>query len=129
MFEIAGGIILAVLFFCFLPSIIAGGVLLVAVAIVVLVGVFANMYFNETLVALAWIFLIAVSFGTPAAMFHLATKRYPAYQAVIDGKPPFDGMRALPIRIVATGATAVGGVVFAFVFVAYLGAYLDAYFK
>ncbi|MDD5336160.1 MAG: hypothetical protein PHS32_20685 [Rhodoferax sp.] len=129
MFEIAGGIILAVLVFYFLPLIIAGGVLLVAVAVVVLLGVFAYSYFHQTLVGLSWIFLIAVSFGTPAVLFHLATKRYPKYEAAIDGKPPFDGLRMLPIRMVATGITAVGGVLLAAVVVAYLGTYLDAYLK
>jgi hypothetical protein len=126
MFEIAGGIILAVMFFWLLPLIIAGGIAVIAFGVVVVAGVLLYTHMTQTLQVLGWILVVCVSFGVPVALFSLATKRFPSYQAIIDGKAPFTGLRALPVRIAVTGATAVGGVVTAFSAVYYLGRFVDS---
>lgn len=129
MFEIAGGIILAVMFFWLLPLIIAGGFVLIALGAVVLVGIllFSNM--SETLQGLSWLVVVVLSFGSPVLLYTLATKHFPSYLAVIDGKEPFVGLKALPLRIAVTGVTAVGGVVMAFAALSYLGDFLDHYWR
>jgi hypothetical protein len=126
MFEIAGGIILAVMFFWLLPLIIAGGVAVIAIGAVVLVGVLLYSHMTETLQGLGWLLVLAVSFGSPVLLYTLAIKRFPSYQAVIDGKEPYTSMKSVPIRIAVTGATAVGGVVMAFSAMYYLGSLIDS---
>ncbi len=114
MLTIAGGIILAVLFFWLLPLIIAGGIVLLGVGLAVLVLVLLFTYFEQTLAALCVLAAIAVSFGIPYKAFLWASERYPNYRAVVDGDAPYKGLRMLPLRVAIIGASAVGGVGFAF---------------
>ena len=125
MFEIAGGIILAVLFFVFLPYILAGGLVLLGVAIVIGVGALLYAYMREVLEFFLIAVAFVVSFAVPYVAFQRATKRYPKYRAIIDGDPPFVGLKSLPIRVVVTAFTAVGGVGFAFVSLAFFSALSD----
>ena len=114
MLEIAGGIILAVLFFWLLPLIIAGGLALLATGLVVVAAVLLFTYFEQTLAAVCLLFAVLVAFGIPYKVFSWASERFPKYRAVVDGDAPFTGLKMLPLRVATAGATAVGGVGFAF---------------
>lgn len=111
MLEIAGGIILAVAFFAFLPLIIAGGMVLLALGLVLLAGVLLFNYRDEVLPVLAGGVAIGVGFGLPLWLYQKATKWSPRFKALIDGEYPFNSLKKLPLRVAVTGATAVAGVV------------------
>ena len=90
MIEIAGGIVLAVIFIRLLPLILAGGV--AAIAIALALGILAlALHFIETtlaIVAVAAAILLAATV-TPKAWQYFR-KRYPKFDALVRCGPPYD---------------------------------------
>ena len=97
--EIALGIVLAYAIITMLPLIIAGGVLVLAVAAVVLAGVAAIYNWKMTLLVLGGLFTLALALGVPYMLGLHLTRRYPTLKLAIDGKEPFHQMRKLPHRL------------------------------
>jgi hypothetical protein len=109
--EIAGGIILAVMFFCFFPLIVAGGVAVVVGATALLALLLLGTYWREALPMALFISCISI----PFLLYERIKARYLRYAEIIDGKPPYDTVNSLPLRVVTTGITAFIGVLMAVV--------------
>ena len=107
MFEIAGGIILAVLFFRFLPLIVGGGIVLFG--IVVVVGLVAAAYFNMKIVGMVigTLGFIAIVYGIPFYLYGVLMKRYPHLADLVHGRPPHNTFREFPERFFVCAAIAI----------------------
>jgi hypothetical protein len=97
--EIALGIVLAYIIITMLPLIIAGGVLVITVAAVVLASAAAIYNWKVVLLVLGGLLTLALALGVPYTLGLYLTRRYPTLKLAIDGKEPFHEVRKLPHRL------------------------------
>jgi len=117
MFEIAGGIILAVVFFACLPMIIGGGIALLSIGLVVFLiwAVFA--YWHDVLPLL----ILLVSVFVPYAISVWAKMRYPLYQAVLVGMHPYNTRKYSLVRFSNSCGLLFGGVIIGVISLYWMG--------
>lgn len=97
--EIALGIVLAVIILSCLPLILAAG--LVVVGLGLLLGVVAlGVAFWPKLLFLP---PLIAGFAVPFAIFKWVASRFTWFRLALDGKPPYDKWRHVPLRFALTG--------------------------
>jgi len=97
--QIALGIVLAVLILSFLPAILAGTLLIGAVALlgVILLLVWFNL--EKVAIFVAAIGAIALLYGVPFWLQNTITAKYPAFGALVRGETPYDHLSKQPQRL------------------------------
>jgi hypothetical protein len=90
MLEIAGGIVIAVIILWVLPLILVSGVAMILLALAI--GILAVLIADFRDVAIGLLLFLAVLFlaGSPFLIWEKARQKYPKFDAVLKGDPPYD---------------------------------------
>lgn len=105
--EIALGIILAVLILRFLPTIVAGAILLALVAAFILIVALVWLNLKDVAAVVGALAVVAVVYGIPFWLKDKIAQRYPTFDALIKGNPPYNQLVKQPFRITVMALFAV----------------------
>ncbi len=97
--EIALGIVLAVLILRFLPAIVAGAILLALVVAFILIATLVWLNLEEIAAIVGAMAVVAVVYGVPFWLKDKIAQRYPSFDALIKGNPPYNQLAKQPLRI------------------------------
>ena len=90
MMEIAGGIVLAVIFIRLLPLILVGGVAATAIALGLGILALALFFIETTLAIVAVVATVILAATVTPKVLDYCRKRFPKFDAVLRGDPPYD---------------------------------------
>ncbi|MCX5902769.1 MAG: hypothetical protein NTV89_04695 [Proteobacteria bacterium] len=109
--EIALGIVLAVFILRFLPAILAGAMLIGAIALLVVILLLVWFNLEKVAIYVAAIVAMALLYGVPFWLQSAITAKYPNFGALLRGEPPYDHLSKQPQRllVMAIFALAIAG--------------------